>query len=211
MLINLISNAIKFSDARSDVVMLAGKSAEGGQYLAIRDFGCGMDEDALALATTAFSRGAEARDVEGFGLGLAIVKQLAEAHQGELILQSAPGEGTLATILFPAERVCDLPAAALHHEGTGLTVALSPERAMPFAPESIAIETPVRVSDTRSARDRLAAALKRRARKVANDTPPMPEEDADAGLAFEDALEAEIMEALQADDGARRHDAANAA
>ncbi|MGV0818745.1 sensor histidine kinase [Martelella sp. AMO21009] len=207
MLLNLISNAVKFSDEHSDVLILAGTTAEGGQYLSVRDFGCGMDDNALALATTAFSRGAEARDVEGFGLGLAIVKQLAEAHQGELILQSAPGEGTLATILFPAGRVINLPAAAIHHENTGLTVALSPERAMPFAPESITIETPASVSGTRSGRDRLAAALKRRGRKVANDAPPMPEED----LTFEDALEAEIIEALQADDGGRRHEAANAA
>lgn len=211
MLLNLISNAVKFSDEHSEVLILAGTTAEGGQYLSVRDFGCGMDEDALALATTAFSRGAEARDVEGFGLGLAIVKQLAEAHQGELILQSAPGEGTLATILFPAGRVIDLPAAALHHQDTGLTVALSPERAMPFAPDSITIETPARTSETRSGRDRLAAALKRRGRKVANDAPLQPEEDAAAALAFEDALEAEIIEALQADDGARRHEAANAA
>ncbi|WP_180897594.1 sensor histidine kinase [Martelella soudanensis] len=211
MLINLISNAVKFSPERSDVLILAGDTAEGGQYLSIRDFGCGMDDEALALATTAFSRGAEARGIEGFGLGLSIVKQLAEAHQGELILQSAPGEGTLATILFPASRVTGLPAATLHHEDTGLTVTLSPARHMPFRPDSIEIETPASVSQTRSARDRLAASLKRRARKVANDAPSTPEEGSAASLAFEDALEAEIIEALQAEDGGRRHEAANAA
>lgn len=207
MLINLISNAIKFSNERSDVLIVAGNTAEGGQYLSIRDYGCGMDEDALALATTAFSRGAEARNIEGFGLGLAIVKQLAEAHQGQLMLQSAPGEGTLATILFPARRVTSQPAAALHDEDSGITLPLSPERHMPFAPESIAIETPARVSETRSARDRLAAALKRRARKVANDAPLAGDE----GAAFDAALEAGILEALETENDKPRRNAANAA
>ena len=207
MLINLISNAVKFSAAGSDVLILAGETDDGGQYLSIRDFGCGMDEDALALATTAFSRGAGARHTEGFGLGLSIVKQLAEAHQGELILQSAPREGTLATLLFPKARVNAMPEAAVQHTPTSLSLPISAERHMPFQPDSITLDPPASIAESRDARDRLAASLKRRARRIANDSPrgPRAEDQADA------KLEAEIISALMAEDHTEGRSAANAA
>ncbi|WP_161633015.1 HAMP domain-containing sensor histidine kinase [Martelella sp. AD-3] len=208
MLINLLSNAIKFSPEGSDILVSAGNTAEGGQYLSVRDYGCGMDEEALAAATDAFSRGRAADHVEGFGLGLSIVRQLVEAHQGALVLKSAPGRGTLASIELPEARVADLPATSL---ATGdLALPLSAERYMPFIPESIEIEAEesVRTAKGRSGRDRLAAALRRRARKVANDDAGRP---SDADLALEARLEADIMEALDRERETERLKPANAA
>ncbi|MBB4121652.1 two-component system cell cycle sensor histidine kinase PleC [Martelella radicis] len=204
MLVNLLSNAIKFSPRGADILVSAGNTSEGGQYLSVRDHGCGMDEEALTAATEAFSRGKAAANVEGFGLGLSIVRQLIEAHQGALALRSAPDQGTLAAIEFPMARVADLPAASVT---TGaLSVPLSPEHAMPFIPESIRIEEQEdrRGVSNRSGRDRLAAALKRRARKIANDDVGS---QVDADLLIEAQLEAEIIEALDRE----RHEAANAA
>ncbi|TNB46966.1 HAMP domain-containing histidine kinase [Martelella lutilitoris] len=208
MLINLLSNAIKFSPEGSDILVSAGNTAEGGQYLSVRDYGCGMDEDALAAATDAFSRGAAADHVEGFGLGLSIVRQLIEAHQGALVLRSAPGRGTLASIELPEARVADLPAASLSTDDIALP--LSPAHDMPFIPGSIRIEAEesAGTASGRSGRDRLAAALKRRAHKVAND---VGGREIDSDLAIEAQLEAEIIEALDRERESARHEAANAA
>ena len=81
---------------------------------------------------------------------------------------------------------------------------------MPFIPESIEIEAEesVRTAKGRSGRDRLAAALRRRARKVANDDAGRP---SDAGLALEARLEADIMEALDRERETDRLKPANAA
>ncbi|WP_319520419.1 HAMP domain-containing sensor histidine kinase [uncultured Martelella sp.] len=213
MLINLLSNAIKFSAEGADILVTAGNTADGGQYLSVRDYGCGMDEAALSAATEAFSRGAGAADVEGFGLGLSIVRQLIEAHQGELLLQSTPGHGTLASIALPHARVTNLPDAKLSIAETDVALPLSPESAMPFVPESLEIETEQNQprTATRSGRDRLAAALKRRARKIANDDQHDSAEASEADLQIEAQLEAEIIEALDRERESERREAANAA
>nr|WP_272210730.1 ATP-binding protein [Marinicella sp. W31]MDC2876639.1 ATP-binding protein [Marinicella sp. W31] len=211
MLTNLLSNAIKFSSQGADILVAAGHTADGGQYLSVRDHGCGMDAAVLAAATEAFSRGASTANVEGFGLGLSIVRQLVEAHQGDLVLQSTAGHGTLASVAFPPSRVTDLPGLGLHANGSEMTLPLSPENAMPFVPGSIEIETQEtsQPSTSRSGHHRLAEALKRRARKVANDDERRIQEHADADLQIEALLEAEIIGALSREGD--RHKAANAA
>ncbi|WP_158498643.1 sensor histidine kinase [Martelella endophytica] len=191
ILVNLLSNAVKFSPDGSEIIVSAGFTETGGQYLAVRDHGAGMDAQALAEATNAFARGANADNVEGFGLGLSIVSGLADAHQATLDLQSAPGDGTLAAVLFPAARVVSLPAAAVVEATSGTQLPLSPAASLPFAIDSIEVE-----ATTRTGRDRLAAALKRRARRVANDDTRQAAPDAEHML--EEQLEAEIIDALDA-------------
>lgn len=102
ILINLVSNAIKFSNEHS--VVTVGMKRQG-RYLAlsVRDHGIGMDEDALSHVGEAFYQANDGLDrrYEGTGLGLSIVKGLVELHQGTLLAESVKGEGTVFTVLLP--------------------------------------------------------------------------------------------------------------
>jgi cell cycle sensor histidine kinase DivJ len=102
IVINLLTNAIKFSHAHS-VVTLAMRRQ--GRHLAIvvTDKGIGMGEDALAHVGEPFFQAQDtlSRRYEGTGLGLSIVKGLVELHQGSLHAASVAGEGTVMTVLLP--------------------------------------------------------------------------------------------------------------
>ena len=89
----------------------------GGLAVSVTDTGCGISEKALAKVFDPFQRGDSmvARKIEGTGLGLAISRKLMELHGGTLTLASRLGTGTIATALFPAERLilfAEAPRAA---------------------------------------------------------------------------------------------------
>ena len=102
ILINLLTNAVKFSHEHS-VVTLAMRRQ--GRHLAIvvTDHGIGMGEESLRHVGEAFFQAQDglARRYEGTGLGLSIVKGLVELHDGTLHASSSPGEGTVMTVLLP--------------------------------------------------------------------------------------------------------------
>ena len=102
ILINLLTNAVKFSHEHS-VVTLAMRRQ--GRHLAIvvTDHGIGMGEESLSHVGEAFFQAQDglARRYEGTGLGLSIVKGLVELHEGTLHASSSPGEGTVMTVLLP--------------------------------------------------------------------------------------------------------------
>jgi cell cycle sensor histidine kinase DivJ len=102
ILLNLLTNAVKFSREHT-VVTLAMKRQ--GRYVAISvaDHGIGMDEESLRRIGEPFFQAQDglARRYEGTGLGLSIVKGLVELHEGTLHASSAPGEGTVMTVLLP--------------------------------------------------------------------------------------------------------------
>ena len=109
VLLNLLSNAIKYSPAGGKVVTSLQRDA-GGLAVQVSDTGCGISEKALAKVFDPFQRGDSmvARKIEGTGLGLAISRKLMELHGGTLTLASRLGAGTIATALFPAERLIRL-------------------------------------------------------------------------------------------------------
>ncbi|HAM49060.1 MAG TPA: hypothetical protein DDW95_12655, partial [Alphaproteobacteria bacterium] len=80
--------------------------------VAVRDNGAGMSPEELAQVKKAFTRTKRAivSGTEGSGLGLAIVESMIAAHGGHFQLQSQPGEGTTAQIIFPASRVVRVAA-----------------------------------------------------------------------------------------------------
>ncbi|GAB1594411.1 sensor histidine kinase [Lysobacter claricitrinus] len=88
---NLLSNAVRFTEAgRIDVVL-------GPDSIEVRDTGVGMNRETLAKAFDAFYR--HDRDgADGMGIGLSIVRRLGERFGWTVELESAPGEGTVATI-----------------------------------------------------------------------------------------------------------------
>ena len=105
-LINLISNAIKFTPKYGRVSISARLSGDG-MALSVVDTGIGMRPEDIPTALEPFRQIEPQinRRHEGVGLGLALTKALVERHGGRLELTSAPGVGTTATIHLPAERV----------------------------------------------------------------------------------------------------------
>jgi PAS domain S-box-containing protein len=105
ILLNLLTNAIKFSHPSGEVEIAA--RAEGGAIsVAVIDHGIGMDAAEIELALSRFGQVAsvESRRHAGTGLGLPLAIGLAELHGATVNLRSTKGAGTTATVTFPRER-----------------------------------------------------------------------------------------------------------
>ena len=104
VLVNLLGNAVKFTAAGE--VVLTVRTNERGLAFAVRDTGIGIPADRMDRLFRSFSQvdTSTTRQYGGTGLGLAISRRLAEAMDGELVVDSAPGTGSTFTLLV------DLPA-----------------------------------------------------------------------------------------------------
>lgn len=98
---NLVSNAIKYSDAGS-TVSLSAMCAGDRVSLSVSDEGSGMDAEDLANIARPFEQGRNAKGRAGTGLGLAMVKLLSDMHGGKTTIRTAPGQGTQVTVTLPA-------------------------------------------------------------------------------------------------------------
>jgi signal transduction histidine kinase/CHASE2 domain-containing sensor protein len=107
ILVNLVSNALKFTPADGTVSIVVAEQEGGGLALSVRDDGAGMAPEVVELATRPFWRGNDPflRNHAGTGLGLALVKSFAAAQGASLHIESAPGEGTCVVVAFPAPAV----------------------------------------------------------------------------------------------------------
>jgi two-component system cell cycle sensor histidine kinase PleC len=105
ILVNLLSNAHKFSPERGRIILVAKRTPDGGATIAVADTGVGMSADQIAVALRPFGQvqGHLARTQEGAGLGLPIARGLAHQHGGELHLESQPGQGTTVFLSLPAD------------------------------------------------------------------------------------------------------------
>jgi signal transduction histidine kinase len=102
VLVNLLTNAVKYNRAGGRVEVVLSPSP-GGVQVAVTDSGQGMTPAQLAALYQPFNRlGAEASGVEGTGLGLVIAKQLVEAMHGRLEARSVHGAGSTFTLTLPA-------------------------------------------------------------------------------------------------------------
>jgi len=113
ILINLLSNAHKFTAERGQILVIAQRIRNGNVTIAIADTGCGMDADQMKIAMTAFGQVQShfTRTQEGTGLGLPISRGLARQHGGELHLESEPGAGTTAVLTLPPGKAGEAAAA----------------------------------------------------------------------------------------------------
>ena len=106
VLLNLISNAIKFTEPGGRVLVCAGMH-DGDLHLEVSDTGMGMTASELATAMELFGQ-VEAgfnRRHQGTGLGLPIARSFVELHAGSLQLESEKGRGTTARVVLPASRI----------------------------------------------------------------------------------------------------------
>jgi signal transduction histidine kinase len=102
---NLIDNAIKYSGEAKNILVRAFVE---NQYLIItvKDFGIGIRKEEIDKVFERFYRGGDAltRTVKGSGLGLTLVKQIVEVHNGNVNVESKPGDGSIFSIRLPLQR-----------------------------------------------------------------------------------------------------------
>jgi signal transduction histidine kinase len=105
-LLNLVSNAVKFSNEHGRVALSAGVDEHGSVVFTVTDDGIGMSPADLERALQPFgqAQAATTRAHGGTGLGLPITKGLVEAHGGTLDISSSPGRGTCIRVILPPER-----------------------------------------------------------------------------------------------------------
>ncbi|RTL89790.1 MAG: PAS domain-containing protein [Hyphomicrobiales bacterium] len=101
ILFNLLSNAVGFSSP-GQTVTLAALRREGEVVFKVTDRGRGIPPDVLARVFDRFESHTAGSRHRGVGLGLSIVRAFMELHGGKVLIDSAPGEGTTVTCVFPA-------------------------------------------------------------------------------------------------------------
>lgn len=103
VILNLLTNAIKFTPAGGHVTISAETGGDGGIIMCVEDTGIGMAPEMIPVALEPFRQIASpfSRNTEGTGLGLSLVKLLTEQHNGTLSIESAEGKGTKVRLQFP--------------------------------------------------------------------------------------------------------------
>jgi two-component system cell cycle sensor histidine kinase PleC len=126
IVLNLLSNSIKFTPQGGEIWLKVGWTASGGQYLSVKDTGSGIAEDEIPIVLASFGQGSNSikSAEQGAGLGLPIAKSLIDIHGGTFTLKSKLRSGTEVIVTFPPERVMS---------------ALAPmaEEAPPLQPETV--------------------------------------------------------------------------
>ena len=108
ILLNLISNAVKFTPRGGHITIGAGLDAKRGLTISVADTGIGIAEEDIAKVMEPFAQVAEhgpKSKKEGTGLGLALTRYLAELHGGSVRLESEVERGTTVFVYFPSERM----------------------------------------------------------------------------------------------------------
>jgi two-component system cell cycle sensor histidine kinase PleC len=108
ILLNLMSNAVKFTHAGGTVEIRCLREL-GGVAVSVSDTGIGIPKEKMGVIATPFEQVSSefTRNHEGSGLGLAITKELIELHGGTLDIDSEVGVGTVVTVFLP-DRIPDL-------------------------------------------------------------------------------------------------------
>jgi signal transduction histidine kinase len=102
---NLIDNAIKYSGEARNILVRAFAENQN-LIITVKDFGVGIRKEEIDKVFERFYRGGDAltRKVKGSGLGLTLVKQIVEVHNGNVNVESKPGDGSTFSIRLPLQR-----------------------------------------------------------------------------------------------------------
>jgi signal transduction histidine kinase len=111
IIINLVTNAIKFTPEGGQVNLTAAADYDNGIIVGVADTGIGIAPEDMERVLRPFEQveSSYARQKSGAGLGLPYAKRLAELHGGSLTLKSELGKGTVVTVALPPERVARPP------------------------------------------------------------------------------------------------------
>jgi signal transduction histidine kinase len=105
IMLNILSNAIKFTDEGGQVIVSTARTVKGDLVIRVKDTGVGMSEQELRTALEPFRQIKTSRHTGGTGLGLPLTKALVEANRASMTIISAKNAGTLVEITFPSTRV----------------------------------------------------------------------------------------------------------
>lgn len=107
ILLNLLTNAIKFTPSGGVVTLQAERPTDGGLRLIVRDTGIGIAPGDIAKVLEPFGQvdDPRVRRQEGTGLGVPLSKRLVELHGGRFLFESEPGVGTTVTVALPESRI----------------------------------------------------------------------------------------------------------
>jgi signal transduction histidine kinase len=108
VIINLVANALKFTDTGGSVWVRVEEVGDDSVEVAVTDTGIGIPEEQQSEIFTEFSRisrPGQPLDQDGSGLGLAIAKRIVEAHAGEISVNSEVGRGSIFRFRLPAGAV----------------------------------------------------------------------------------------------------------
>ncbi len=105
---NLLSNAVKFTPEGGKIeVGVSGDAgpnvAAGNLAITVRDTGAGIGAEHLPHIFDRFYRADDTHSAEGTGIGLALARELVELHHGTITAESAPGRGSLFTVVLPMD------------------------------------------------------------------------------------------------------------
>lgn len=105
--LNLLSNAIRYTQAGGQVVVSTAYEPSGDVVMRVRDTGIGMTQAEIEQALKPFKQISALKRGrgDGTGLGLPLTKAMVEANRARFVITSTPGEGTLVEITFPSTRV----------------------------------------------------------------------------------------------------------
>ena len=101
VMLNLMSNAVKFNEPGGQVIVSTAVDAGGQAVIRVRDTGVGMSESEVGRALEPFGQIGRAGRKGGVGLGLPLTKALVEANKAEFSIKSRREHGTLIEIAFP--------------------------------------------------------------------------------------------------------------
>jgi signal transduction histidine kinase len=104
-LVNLCSNAVKFTPAGGTITVTAEPAADERVAIRVSDNGIGIAEEHLDKVFDVFYQvdGSSTREYGGAGLGLAIVKSFVDAHGGSVGVASTPGQGSVFSVVLPVQ------------------------------------------------------------------------------------------------------------
>ena len=106
VLLNLISNAVKFTPEGGSITVATSMVNPNRQRVAVTDTGIGIAAEDLGRLARPFEQveGQHSKTTQGTGLGLALTKALIEVHHGEMLIESQPGVGTTVSFEIPVRK-----------------------------------------------------------------------------------------------------------
>lgn len=107
ILLNVLSNAIKFTNEKGMIDIKVSLTSRQEMEIDVVDNGVGIPKDKMKLLFQPFTQieNVMTRTHQGTGLGLVLVKRLMELHQGQVFIESAYGQGSKISLIFPSKRV----------------------------------------------------------------------------------------------------------